>query len=60
MRELALIELMYMTRQELFALHAHISGRLPQLPEDSPERRTAHVNLSNIERALAHFELTPS
>ena len=60
MREFALIELMYMTRQELFGLHAQISGQLPQLPEGSPERRIAQVNLCNIQMALAHFTLSPS
>ena len=53
MREFTLIELMYLMRSELFALHARVAGTLALLPEGSDKRRVALNNLRNIRRVSA-------
>jgi len=60
MREYTLEELFRLTRAELFALHHRIATVLAQLPDSSPERPIALVNLRNIRRVLARPRLTPS
>ena len=59
MRAYTLIELMYLTRAELFALHRQVVDALAQLPEGSPERLTAVANLGAIRRVLARPNLSP-
>ena len=59
MRAYNLIELMKLTRNELFALHRQITDALPLLPEGSPERLTALANLRAIRRVLARPKITP-
>ena len=59
MRVLTQGELMRATRTEPSALLRRIAGELPNLPEGSPELRTAHANLQNIRRALARPDFRP-
>lgn len=59
MRLLTQGELMRATRTELSALLRRIASELPNLPEGSPELRTAHANLQNIRRALARPDFRP-
>lgn len=59
MRAYSLIELMNLTRNELFALHRQIAEELPLLPEGSPDRNIAHTTLRYIRRVLARREFAP-
>lgn len=59
MRVLSQAELARLTKRELHILLHAIASELPQLPEYSPELRTAHYNLQNIRRALAGPEFRP-
>lgn len=59
MREYTLEELFRLTRAALFGLHHRIASALAQLPEGSPERLTALINLRNIRRVLARPTLSP-
>lgn len=59
MRVFTLEELFRLTRVELFGLHHRIATILAQLPEDSPERLTALINLQNIRRVLARPHPSP-
>lgn len=45
MQVLTLTELMRLTRIELYALAARITTELAKLPEDSPDRNNALINL---------------
>ena len=58
MRAYSMNELFFMTRRELFDLHARIAAVLPALPE--PEREFALENLRGIRRVLAHPLKGPS
>lgn len=58
MQVLTLTELMRLTRIEL-ALAARITTELAKLPEDSPDRNNALINLSNIRVVLARRDLSP-
>jgi hypothetical protein len=60
MRAYSLIELMNLTRNQLFALHRQIADALALLPEGSPERLAALDTLRNIRRVLARSEFAPS
>jgi len=51
-RAYSLNELFYLTRDQLFALHAQIAVELDALPDDSPDRPVALQNLRNIRRVL--------
>ncbi|HWA89788.1 MAG TPA: hypothetical protein VG889_07125 [Rhizomicrobium sp.] len=53
MRAYSFIELFYLTRTELLALHSRISAELPALPGSSPEYDTALNNLRRIRWVLA-------
>jgi hypothetical protein len=59
MRVLTINELMRLTRIELIDLLVRITNGLPSLPEGSPERETALINLRNIRTVLARHDLTP-
>lgn len=59
MRAYSLTELMYLTRNELFALHRQVADALALLPEGSPGRDTALTTLRNIRRVLARREHAP-
>ena len=59
MRVLTINELLRMTRNELCALAAHISARLPAYREGSPARTAALINLRNIRWALARRDISP-
>lgn len=50
---------MYLTRNELFALHRQVADALALLPEGSPGRDTALTTLRNIRRVLARREHAP-
>lgn len=58
MRAYSLSELFNLTRNELFALHAHIVVELPEL--DAADYAIAIENLRCICRVLAHSRLAPS
>jgi hypothetical protein len=53
MRVLTINELLRMAKIELCDLAARITNVLPDLPEGSPERDAAHINLRRIRRVLA-------
>jgi hypothetical protein len=53
MEILTIIELMRLTRIELFDLVREIINTLPNLPEGSVKRRNALINLCNIRKVLA-------
>jgi len=59
MRVLTIWELMRLTRFELTNLLIRITNALPELPEDSPERQNALINLRNIRWMLTRHDLTP-
>lgn len=59
MQVLTLTELMRLTRIELYALAARITTELAKLPEDSPDRNNALINLRNIRFVLARRDLSP-
>jgi hypothetical protein len=59
MRVLTINELMRLTRTELCALFTQISNELATLPEGSPERNNALMNLRNIRWALARRDFFP-
>lgn len=59
MRVLTVIELMRLAKIELCDLAARITNILPDLPEGSPERRAAHINLRNIRHVLARRDFSP-
>ncbi|TYL89971.1 hypothetical protein FXB40_34140 [Bradyrhizobium rifense] len=52
-------ELMRLTRIELCTLAARITNALANLPEGSPERETALINLRNIRVVLARRDWSP-
>ncbi len=58
MRAYSLAELFFLTRVELFALHARIVAELPQLPD--AERATALETLRRIRRVLRYPHNAPS
>lgn len=53
MKALTITELMRLTKIELTALERAIALKLPEIPEGSPERTTAVINLRDIRRVLA-------
>ena len=57
MRAYSLNELFYLTRGELFALHARIVAELPALCES--DREAALDNLRKLRRALAQVRPEP-
>ncbi len=59
MQVLTLTELMRLTRTELCGLAAQITNALMQLPEGSPDRNNALINLTNIRAALARRDFSP-
>jgi hypothetical protein len=60
MRVFSLNELMFLTRAQLFDLHAQIVALLAELPEGSPDYLSALLNLRNIRRVLAQPRWAPS
>lgn len=59
MRVLTLIELMRLSKIELCDLAARITNAFPDLPEGSPERANAVINLRNIRTILARRDFSP-
>jgi hypothetical protein len=59
MRTYSLTELFYLTRNELFALHARVVAELSALPEDAEGRLAALDTLRLIRRALSRHRLAP-
>ena len=59
MREYSLMELFYLTRNELFALHADVVAEMAREPVRSAEYRIGLKNLRSIRRVLAQIRLTP-
>jgi hypothetical protein len=59
MREYSLIELFYLTRNELFALHADVIAEMAREPVRSAEHRIGLKNLRSIRRLLAQIQLGP-
>lgn len=59
MRTLTITELMRLTRIELCTLAVRITTELAILPEGSPERETALINLRNIRFVLARRDWSP-
>jgi hypothetical protein len=57
MRAYSLNELFYLTRAELFALHAKIVTELSMLSD--ADRAVALDNLRNVRRVLAHPRASP-
>jgi hypothetical protein len=53
MRVLTINELMRMAKIEICDLAARITNILPELPEGSPERDAAQINLRRIRQVLA-------
>ena len=60
MRAYSLNELFHLTRNQLFELHAEIVAELAALPETSPDRPIAFINLRLIRQVLAHIRFVPS
>ena len=58
MRVLTIEELMRMTKTELLTLERKIRLELPALPEGSPERTNARINLHNIRWVLARCAMS--
>jgi hypothetical protein len=56
MRLLTLHELLYLSRAELFALHADIVRKFEEMTEDSVDRQIALANLRLISRVLSRYE----
>jgi len=56
---LTIWELMRLTRFELANLLTRITDALPELPDGSPERQNALINLRNIRWMLTRHDLTP-
>jgi len=59
MQVLTVTELMRLTRNELCDLATKINLALADMPQGSPERCRAVLNLHNIQRVLAWFDLAP-
>ena len=59
MRVWTLIELLHLTRAELFALYRDIANAVAAMPDGDPERPVALANLQNIRTALARPSLVP-
>jgi hypothetical protein len=59
MRVLTIIELMRLSKIELCDLAARITNAFPDLPEGSPERAAAVINLRNIRTMLARRNFSP-
>jgi hypothetical protein len=59
MRVWTLIELLRLTRAELFGLYQEIVNALAAMADSDPERPIALANLQNIRRALARPHLVP-
>ena len=59
MRVLTISELMRLTRIELTGLLGQITNALPGLPEGSPDRQSALINLRNISAVLVRRGLSP-
>lgn len=59
MQVLTLTELMRLTRVELCGLATQIANALTQLPEGSPDRDNALMNLRNIRWVLARRDFSP-
>jgi hypothetical protein len=59
MRVLTINELMRLTRTELCALAAQMTGELSTYPEGSPQRTAACLTLRKIRWVLAQRSLAP-
>ena len=59
MRLLTITELMRLSKIELCDLAARIINAFPDLPEGSPERAAAVINLRNIQTMLAQRDFSP-
>jgi hypothetical protein len=59
MRLLTITELMRLSKIELCDLAARITNTFPDLPEGSPERAAAVMNLRNIRTMLARRNFSP-
>jgi hypothetical protein len=59
MRVLTLFELMRLSKIELCDLVARITNAFPDLPEGSPERAAAVINLGNIRTMRARRDFSP-
>jgi hypothetical protein len=59
MRLLTIIELMRLTRIELYDLSTRITSALPHFSEGSVEWQNAVINLRNIRSILARRDFSP-